>query len=146
MTDSPSPDPASEAAGVFRRIFALVYDIFLIGAIWFGVAGLTVILNGGEAMSVEANQFILLPLLFGATFFFYHWFWTHGGQTLGMRAWRIKIVNAEIGSITIEQSFKRFASGLLFSGLSFLHAVFRKDGKSLHDLLSATHIVVLPKE
>jgi len=28
-------------------------------------------------------------------FVFFAWFWTHGGQTLGMRAWRLRILQRD---------------------------------------------------
>ena len=133
-------------SGLFRRLAALLYDCFLIGAIWFSIAGIAVILHGGEAMPVWANQFILLPILILSTFFFYFWFWTHGGQTLGMRAWRLQILNEHKQAPTVKECILRFSTATISLGIGFLYAPFNKEKKSLHDLLSSTQIVLLPKE
>jgi uncharacterized RDD family membrane protein YckC len=135
-----------EHAGVFRRVAALIYDVFLIAAIWFGITGVAVSINGGEALPQWANQFIIAPTLLLATFLFYYWFWTHGGQTLGMRAWRLKILNLEKKTPTLNQCIKRFFIALISVGIGFLVCLFNKQKMSLQDLASDTQIVLLPKE
>jgi uncharacterized RDD family membrane protein YckC len=124
----------------------LLYDFFLIVAIWFAIAGIAVILHGGEAMPVWTNQFILLPILILSTFVFYFWFWTHGGQTLGMRAWRLQILNEENKTPSLKECFLRFSIAIISAGIGFLYVPFNKDKKSFHDLASNTQIVLLPKE
>ena len=133
-------------AGLFRRLAALLYDCFLIGAIWFGITGIAVLLNGGEAMPVWANQFILLPILILSSFVFYFWFWTHGGQTLGMRAWRLRILNEEEQTPNLKQCTLRFFLAFFTFGIGFLYTPFNSSKKSIHDSLSKTQIVLLPKE
>lgn len=136
----------AERAGLLRRLMALVYDIFLIGAIWFAIAGLGVTLNGGEALPSWVNHYLLFPALILSTFLFYYWFWTHGGQTLGMRAWRLKIINLDKTQPSLVQCLKRFATAILTAGLGFLLCPFHPEKKSLHDIASDTQIVLLPKE
>jgi len=137
-----------EAANVLRRISALVYDSFLIGSIWFVVTGIIVIFNGGEAMPVWLNQFVLAPLLLTCTFLFYFWFWTHGGQTLGMRAWRLKIESQQLTAgkqPSLQQCLKRFIVAIMSCGLGFLFCLIRKDKAALQDIVSNTYITLLPK-
>lgn len=143
---SPTPKIQVEHAGLMRRLAALLYDCFLVGAIWFVLAGIIVIIHHGEAMPVWANQIILLPLLILSAFLFYFWFWTHGGQTLGMRAWRLKILSSEKTTPSFQQCFIRFSIALLSGGFGFLVCLFNQDKKSLQDLLSHTQIILLPKE
>jgi len=135
-----------ETAGVFRRLAALVYDSFLIGAIWFAISGIGVSLNGGEAPPSWANHYLLFPSLIIATFLFYFWFWTHGGQTLGMRAWRLRILSTETNTLTFSQCLKRFFFSVVLIGAGFFYCFFNKDKLSLHDLLSNTRVVLMPKE
>ena len=149
-------------AGLFRRLAALIYDLFLVVAIWFGVAGLAVLLNvfisGGEALPVWLAQWILFPALIGSTFLFYYWFWTHGGQTLGMRAWRLKVISDTASDSdknshklpSFKPSFKqcllRFFIGFFSGGLGLVFCLFSKDKKSLHCKLSQTKVIVIDKE
>ncbi len=145
--DNPEKQTVSvDHAGVFRRIAALVYDSFLIGAIWFGLAGIAVILNHGEALPSWANHYLLFPALVLSTFLFYFWFWTHGGQTLGMRAWRLRILSNNNKTPSLAQCLKRFTVAILSLGSGFLLCFVNKEKRSLHDLLSSTHIVLMPKE
>jgi len=146
MNESSKATITVEPAGVFRRIAALVYDAFLIGAIWFAVAGIGVAVNGGEAMPPWANHYFLFPALIIVTFLFYFWFWTHGGQTLGMRAWRLKILNLEKNPPSFVQCLKRFAVAILSAGLGFLACFINREKKSFQDMASNTRIVLLPKE
>ena len=149
-------------AGLFRRLAALTYDLFLVVAIWFGVAGLAVLLNvlisGGEALPVWVAQWILFPALIGSTFLFYYWFWTHGGQSLGMRAWRLKVISDtvsdsdknphQIASLkpNLRQCALRFFIGFFSGGLGLVFCLFSKDKKSLQCKLSQTRVIVLDKE
>ncbi len=135
-------------AGLPRRIASLVYDIFLVGAIWFAVAGLTVLINKGEALPVLVLQFVLAPLLIGSTFLFYYWFWTHGGQTLGMRAWRLKVVSDQNESSRVpdlKQCAIRFFTAFFSCGLGLLFCLFDKHNNSLQCKLSRTKVIVVEK-
>ena len=76
---------------------------------------------------------------------FYSYFWIKNqGQTLGMQAWRIKLVTAENKNITLKDSIKRcFFSIILFPG--YLWILIDKDKLSWADILSNTKIVNLSK-
>jgi hypothetical protein len=81
-------------------------------------------------------------------FLFYGWFWTHGGQTLGMRTWRLRLVRADGGPITWHITAIRFGSALLALaplGLGLWWALFDKDKRAWHDRLSGTRLIVTPK-
>jgi len=146
MSEQHSQSIAVEYAGVSRRIFALAYDIFLIASLWFALFGAAVAVHQGEAVPLWVSQFILLPGGFLVTFVFYFWFWTHGGQTLGMRAWRLQILTLENTQPNLKQCAIRYLSAIASIGLGFLYCFFNQNKKSLHDLLSKTQIVLLPKE
>ena len=73
--------------GPIRQIMAMIYDFLLLLSALLFAAIIPVALNSGEAIT-PGNVFFLLYLL-SVCFLFYGWFWTHGGQTLGMRAWKI---------------------------------------------------------
>jgi uncharacterized RDD family membrane protein YckC len=62
--------------------------------------------------------------LFSIYYLFFGWFWTHGGQTLGMRAWHMRLVTSEGKLISWKQGFFRFIVSLpmwLFWFLALLH-------------------------
>ena len=113
---SSSPVVSFVPAALWRRLAAIVYDSFLVFAIWI-IIGFIVLSAFGitEARTIEGNAVVLEPLykntLFAAmmisAYLFFGWFWTHSGQTLGMQAWRIKMQNADGSAINWLQTLQR---------------------------------------
>lgn len=145
-------------ATLFKRLLALVYDAFLVLALWFITAGLFVLvypltglptdsLNGVETATPAALRWGLLPLLLFVTWAFNAWFWTHGGQTLGMRAWRLKVMTYKGGPLTVRQTLVRFVVAwfsFLFLFAGYLLALL-PPYQTLHDRASLSATVQLPK-
>lgn len=156
MCDEAIPDiPVS----LFKRLMAIVYDVLLLTALLFTVgvlvAGImTFALNDGNAITAEhpfyiISQIIILCILFCVSFLFFSWFWMHGGQTLGMRTWRIQLVSVDDSAISWKQSAFRFMAAIiswLVFGLGFIWVLFDKEKRSWHDVFSATKLVQLEKE
>ncbi len=146
-------------APIWRRLLALVYDGLLVLAIWFVTAGVLVPLLGhygiipmenfnGIARAPEwFEKWVLWPLLLLEAWAFYAWFWIHGGQTLGMIAWRIKVFDYRQRRIRIWQTLVRFGSGLLSFPLMGvgMWLVWLPPHQSLQDRLSAMETRAVPK-
>ncbi len=68
--------------------------------------------------------------------------WLRGGQTLAMKAWRIRVMD-----ITPRKALLRFLYALVLvpTGISILWAFFDRDRQFLHDRLAGTRLVLLPK-
>jgi uncharacterized RDD family membrane protein YckC len=45
---------------------------------------------------------------------YFTWFWRHGGQTLAMKTWRLRIVTGRGGALNFATALKRFICALLF--------------------------------
>lgn len=76
-------------------------------------------------------QLVYLLLAFG----FFGWFWTQGGQTLGMRAWKIRVVDLNNNYSTWTQAGRRFLWSLtswMVFGLGFVWAFFDPDKLTLY--------------
>ena len=134
-------------AGVLVRFAALLYDGLLVLGLWFVVSIIFVGLNGGE--SVSPNNPFLPSLLFVVTFWFNAHFWRRGGQTLGMRAWRLRLLNQNPGPLTFVQCFLRFVvsfASLATLGLGYLWLLFDKDRLTWHDRYSDTRVIREPKK
>jgi uncharacterized RDD family membrane protein YckC len=104
-------------ASLFRRLAALVYDGLLLFAITM-VAGFLITpfmgnieIHGQGASQSIFNPFILLYYL-TVYYLFFTWFWTHGGQTLGMRAWHTRLVSAEGRLVDWKHALLRFLVSL----------------------------------
>ena len=104
---------------------ALVYDGLLIIAVVFVAFLFTIPFTSGFHEGLLSDVFhrlalqlgtatthktnlILSVYLFSVVFLFFAWFWTHGGQTLGMRTWKIRMVSLSADQVTWVQALMRF--------------------------------------
>ena len=109
-TDQSSPHPApghlppharegsatAIPAQLYLRAFAALYDLLPLLGIWFGAGLLALLVTGGALDPHQAaHKFIVqaLVLMLTATYFILSW--ARGGQTIGMRAWRLRVVSAD---------------------------------------------------
>jgi uncharacterized RDD family membrane protein YckC len=81
-------------AGILRRLAAFVYDTLLLISLFFVATFALLPLTGGEAILTATQgafghlyRALLLMLAFG----YFGLCWTRGGQTLGMKAWRMRL-------------------------------------------------------
>jgi len=145
-------------AGILRRLAATSYDLLLLIALWFVTTGILVplyIASGLPAEDIQGVlrpprwflQMVLLPVLILETWGFYAWFWLRGGQTLGMRAWRLRVQGHSGMALSPRQTVLRFVAAILTwlsLGLGLL-LVLLPPGQALHDRLSGTETILLPK-
>ncbi len=140
------PNELSTPAGFWRRLIAMVYDGFLIVAIWFVTTIIMVaLLNQGNVVQGPAFQ-LLLYMEAGA---FYTYFWHVKGQTLGMQVWKIRTINDSGQILTLGECAVRFffaTFSLIFLGLGYVWMVFDREGLTWHDRVSGTRVIYLGKE
>jgi uncharacterized RDD family membrane protein YckC len=86
------------SANLWRRMAAMVYDSLLIFAVLIVVGATTLPFTNG--LGISRDNIIFKLYVFGAIYVFLGWFWTHGGQTLGMRAWKIKLIQRNGNPVT----------------------------------------------
>jgi len=134
-------------AGLIRRMFAIFYDSFLLIAILFIVTGIANALNQGIAIEPSDTFYPLyVMIVFGLSYLYFAWFWIHGGQSLGMKTWRIKLQSSDDRVISWKIASIRFFSALLSwggFGLGFLWAFIDKKNRCWHDMLSHTELLDL---
>lgn len=137
-------------ASLIRRLMAIVYDLFLLVAVLFIATALAMVFNQGKA--IEPGQpiypFYIIYLLI-ISFFFYGWFWTHGGQTLGMKTWKMKLQQSSGQPITWSLALIRYFTALLswsLAGLGFLWSLFHPRRQTWHDIASNAVIIDLRPE
>lgn len=140
------------SASLLKRLAAMLYDFLLIFAFWavFGIIITFVAkqMNGGEFAGALPFP-VTASSWFTITFLFYTYFWRKNGQTLGMQAWRIKLVSEQAGGISTAQCILRIGIGffsLACGGLGYFWMLWDKQGKTWHDQVSMSKIVILPKE
>lgn len=140
-------DDAAESCRLSRRLLAISYDALLLGAVLFVATFAVLPFSGGVAIR-PGNPFYATYLATIA-YLYYAWPWLHGGQTLGMRAWGIRLVRAGGGAPRIADTLLRFAGAVVSAlplGLGFLYALADRDGRALHDLLSGTRLIRVNKK
>ena len=93
-----------------KRLLAALYDSLLVLAVLFIATALTLPLTHGKATSPD-NLLMQLYLL-AVIFIFYGWFWTHGGQTLGMRAWKMQLLSLDGSAVSWKQALIRFITAI----------------------------------
>ena len=139
-----------QSAGLAKRLLAILYDSLLLMALLFIAEILPVALNHGTAISRDNGWlmfYLLHPLyLLIVCFVFMGWFWTHGGQTLGMKTWKLKIVGRDNSNISWTQAAARYVVALLSwacFGLGFIWMLFDKDKRCWHDIASDSRVIKL---
>jgi len=124
------------APSFLRRLAFVVYDLFLLIALLFFATAL--LLPFGNTL-IQEKTFYRLYLLI-VSFLFYGWFWTHGGQTLGLKAWKAKVLTFEQQPINWIQALVRFSTALACCGLGLLWILVDERRRSWHDYLSKTAV------
>lgn len=149
-------------AGFRRRFGSWVYDVLIAiavymvaGAMAFLIFNLLIMfdilsMQGFEhPIDLQRSSIIYSVLIYGWNIawvsFFFVFFWAKSGQTLGMKAWRLRLQNQDGTRITKTTGLKRLLPTLL--GLGNFTVIFdRKNKLSLQDRLTNTEVVVLSLE
>ncbi len=95
-----------------RVLASLFYDGLLILAFWLlGTFLLALVVNPRHHVLDHADVGKLLYWIFllGLPWLFLTWFWIHGGQTLGMKAWRLRLLDPEGHPVRLGQASRRYA-------------------------------------
>lgn len=133
---------ARYAATLRRRFAALIYELLLLAAVWFIAA--FVFLTFARVQPHGALRLVFQLYLWLVTAAYFAWFWSHGGQTLAMKTWRIRLIRADGSPLTLGRAFGRYVLatlGYALAGLTVVWAIFDKDRQFLHDRLAGTRLV-----
>ena len=141
--------PAYCYAPFWRRFLAICYDtILVICVVWIAWQPLPFIPleDLPDFLAISLKRFYLLFVIFA----FFGWFWVHGGQTLGMRAWKIQLIDtASPPGINQLISWKQALVRYLLSiaswsalGLGFLWAFLNAERLTWHDKGSRSCLIV----
>ena len=141
------PVPVSQGAcGLLRLLLVMLYDAVIVLAILMiaGAVALELPFSSQTAGKDPAYTVYLLSVWF----FYLAWCWRHGGMTLGMRAWKVRLLN----HLKQNQPLRWWQCGLRFFGawlsvlplgLGYGWMLFHPEQRSWHDLLSHTRLVHL---
>lgn len=130
-------------APFWRRCAAAFYDAFLLLALW--MVAVTFDTVARDFLNLDRSWQALRAYLFLVGLLFFGWFWTHGGQTLGMRAWRLQLRANDGGPIGWPRASLRYAVAYLSWGVAMLGVLWcliDRRGRAWHDIASGTELVV----
>lgn len=152
---TPLPEPL--AANLRRRFAALMYDSLLLMALALAYGTLAMAINvliqgqppQGQRVTWHGWEPLVFAGLVTVLVGFYCYFWRRRGQTLGMRAWRLKLVSDNLETPSLTQCLIRalvapFSLAIL--GLGYFWALLNAERKTLHCQLSHTRVILLPKQ
>lgn len=148
--------PAEEKLTVYpaspwKRLFAWVYDwlpaagvfvlVFVIGSL---IANLVLFDEPANRVSeIIRNHPVWISYLVLGTTLYYLYCWQKGGQTLGYRTWRLKLVKDDGSHLSWMDSIVRAI--LSCGGLANLWAFIDKNKRGWHDIAVDAYLVQLPK-
>lgn len=134
-------------APLWRRLTAATYDSLLLAGLWLAAIFSAWLVAHAFGEGILPPAFVR-AYLFTLTFGFFGWFWTHGGQTLGMRAWRLQVRRDDGRPLDGTTTMLRFAVAIVswsLAGLGMIWCLIDARRRSWHDIAAGTEVVVLPK-
>ena len=148
--------PVAPRALVGWRLLALFYDLWPVAALWMLVSAL---FNAGYTLAGhDVRQYVQPFTLLGWLLWIACWLvagayavasWRRGGQTLGMRPWRLRVVGADGTAAGMRALARRYAVGtlsLLAAGAGFWWAWIDRDRLTWHDRASGTKLLRVAKK
>lgn len=142
---TPPTVPVGEPASLARRLAALCYDTLLLAGVVFCFTLAVLAVRLGEAVPAGSLWFEIC--LFALALMFFAGFWARGGQTLGMRAWRIRVVNADGTALSFARAALRFilaVVAVLPVGLGLWWCLVDRERRGWHDRWARTRVVRVP--
>jgi len=70
--------------------------------------------------------------------------WVRGGQTLAMKAWRLRLETVDGGTVSLPRALVRYVAavaGMLPFAAGFFWALVDRDRQCLHDRIAGTRLV-----
>lgn len=133
-------------AGLLRRLAAMFYDSLIVLSLLIIGTLLAMIVNGGKAIDSQNHYYAIYLVTIIFSYFSYSWI--RGGQTIGMRAWKIQLITLNKEPMDLWRSFIRFGlaiPSILCCGLGFVWMFFNKQRLAYHDRYSGTRLIHLTR-
>ena len=133
--------PTELPVRLWRRLASVAYDALIVTALLMTVTVAVIFLRGGDA--IPAGSVWFQVLLVSIWWLYFAWSWARGGQTVGMRAWKLVLAPASGTTLGWRRATLRFIAAALSTaafGLGFLWCLIDRDRLSWHDRLSRTEL------
>ncbi|QDD01128.1 RDD family protein [Candidatus Methylopumilus planktonicus] len=126
---------------LIRVYGSLIYELFALVPIWM-VAGFIFIYFFDDFFGTY-RRLIFQIYLWLISGFYLTYCWTKSGQTVAMRAWKLKIISRH-GALSNKLAWKRYiyaTLGALMGGIAFIWALTNKKHLYLHDQILNNHFI-----
>jgi uncharacterized RDD family membrane protein YckC len=117
----------------------MLYEAFTAFAVAFFAGALFLVASGARDATSGALRHELQLVLAATLAGYYLFCWLRGGQTLAMKAWRIRLAG-----VTPGKAIARLVLAALLLPLSILWALLDRDRQFLHDRLAGTRLIYVP--
>jgi uncharacterized RDD family membrane protein YckC len=139
---TPTPRQSAYPANLGWRILAIIYDGLPLIAILFFSSILLLIVHGGKPATPGTVWSFFAALVYWSIVGCYAVIsWHRGGQTMGMRPWRLMVVKQDGKSAGLKSLCLRYAIASLSGGLVLLWCLVDRQKRGLHDIASGTLMV-----
>lgn len=140
---APIPSSGDELPGLRRRIASMAYEsLLLLGVLSVGF--MLPHLALGMAFNIALPGWVLLSHVFIVLGAYFVWYWHHGGQTLAMQTWKIRLSTPSGVAPSLARLVLRYVlawPSLVYLGAGLFWALFDRDRQFLHDRLAGTRLV-----
>ncbi|WP_025565221.1 RDD family protein [Psychromonas sp. SP041] len=145
-----------ERASFFKRLGAYIYDLFALGAVLMlaTILALLAVVIANKAGFIDLSVYkdtadylgkslVFLIYLSVVIIGFFTYFWSQAGQTIGMKAWRLRVQNSDGTNISFTQALIRLSTSAF--GLGNVMSLL-KDRNAFQDLWGECEVIVMTKE
>lgn len=135
--------PVAQLPGLRRRIVAMLYESLLL----LGVLSVTFMLPNlamGIGFAIVLPGWVLIGHVFLVLGAYFIWCWHHGGQTLAMQTWKIRLSTPNGAKPSVARLVLRYTlawPSVTYLGVGLFWALFDRDRQFLHDRLAGTRLV-----
>ena len=135
--------PVAQLPGVRRRLASMAYESLLL----LGVLSVTFMLPHlalGMGFGIVLPGWVLISHVFIVLGAYFGWYWRHGGQTLAMQTWKLRLSTPSGAQPSPARLALRYVlawPSIIYLGAGLLWALFDRDRQFLHDRLAGTRVV-----
>lgn len=140
----PRADTGPVLASVWRRMAAGFYDSLIVLALWFATGLAALVLTRG---TLDPAHPLFRLTLATITLGYFAWSWQRGGQTIGARAWRLRVEDLRGHTLDARHAWLRALAmcvGALPVGLGTAIAWFDSHRRGVQDRVARSRVVRTP--
>ena len=129
LSDTAAPADPARPPSLWLRFAAMVYELVLLFGVVFIVSYALLSALRWTYPLTDGRRWVLQAVLFVVIGAYFAWCWSRGGQTLAMKSWGLRVVDADGGRLSLARAALRyllawhlFVPGLVLMALFRTHA------------------------